>query len=152
MAYQVSASYEYSWGKTLEIELSLISYQEDGVDVIYSPTLDLFGYGKTVEEAKDSFEVTLQEFVRYTTNKKTLVAELQKLGWKITGRRKRNLAAPDLNELLRDNEMLQFQFQYGAIRSRLWQQVKIALLLYISTFSSEKVEVLQTLIRRCAII
>lgn len=106
MAYQVSASYEYSGGKSLVIELSLLSYQEDGVEVIYSPTLDLFGYGKTEEEAKDSFEVTLQEFVRYTTNKKTLQAELQRLGWKITGRNKRNVSAPDLNELLRDNEML----------------------------------------------
>ena len=55
-----------------QFKLSLFSFIDDGVRIIYSPALDLSGYGKTIAEAKVSFELTLEEFVRYTTNKNSL--------------------------------------------------------------------------------
>lgn len=55
--------------------------KEEGINYIYSPALDLTGYGKNVKEAKESFEVTLKEFIDYTDNKKTIFDELEHLGW-----------------------------------------------------------------------
>ncbi len=68
--------------KTVEIGLSLLAYLDEGLHVIFSPALDLFGYGNTEKEARASFDETLEEFLRYTTNKGTLQAELLRLGWK----------------------------------------------------------------------
>jgi hypothetical protein len=43
-----------------------------GVHFIYSPHLDLTGYGYSHEEAKQSFEVVLKGFIDYTIKKGTL--------------------------------------------------------------------------------
>ncbi len=64
--------------------LSLIAFQEDKVHILFSPALDLCGYGNTVEEAKQSFVVSLNEFLDYTIKNKTLIDELKRLGWKIS--------------------------------------------------------------------
>jgi hypothetical protein len=63
------------------IGLSLYTWKEEGIYYIYSPSLDLTGYGNTAKEAKESFEITLKEFVDYTYNKKTIFDELEHLGW-----------------------------------------------------------------------
>ena len=52
------------------------------VHFIYSPQLDLTGYGYSQEEAKLSFEVVFEDFVDYTIKKGTLGSVLKKLGWK----------------------------------------------------------------------
>lgn len=65
-----------------KIRLSLVEFKEDNNIIIYSPALDLNGYGKTEEEAIKSFTVTLSEFVKYTSNKKTIDQVLISLGWK----------------------------------------------------------------------
>ncbi|MEO8589208.1 MAG: hypothetical protein ABI432_07570 [Flavobacteriales bacterium] len=69
----------------LEVKLSLLKFKEDGVVFIYSPSLDLTGYGRDGRAAKRSFEITLEEFVSYTTNKGTLDKELKRLDWKVDG-------------------------------------------------------------------
>lgn len=88
-----------------QFELSLFSFIDEGVRIIYSPALDLSGYGKTVAEAKVSFELTLEEFVRYTSNKKSLQKELKRLGWEIK-KKSKPYSAPELSLMLQKNDYL----------------------------------------------
>lgn len=91
----------------IRVRLSLLQFEEDGVAIIYSPALDLSGYGKTEKEAQKSFEITLDEFFRYTENKGTFESELKKMGWKFSGKKKsRKYQQPHLDDLLRDNKYL----------------------------------------------
>jgi hypothetical protein len=93
----------------VEIGLNLFQFKEDGIQFIYSPDLDLTGYGKTIRKARRSFEESLAEFITYTIRKKTLDKELKKHGWTlIRPRRQRpkSYSPPDLASLLRDNEYL----------------------------------------------
>lgn len=55
---------------------------KQGVHFIYSPHLDLTGYGYSQQEAKQSFEVVLEDFIDYTIKKGTLGIVLKKMGWK----------------------------------------------------------------------
>ncbi len=85
---------------SVETELSLLRFKEDDVVFIYSPALDLTGYGKDGAAARRSFQITLTEFIRYATNKGTLHSELKKLGWKVAGTKDRpRLEEPLLDEL-----------------------------------------------------
>ena len=61
------------------VGLSLVEFEEDNVTIIYSPALDLSGYGYSQPEAKQSFWEALPEFLRYTNNKKTLDKVLKDL-------------------------------------------------------------------------
>jgi len=84
----------------MEVKLSLLKFKEEGLVFIYSPSLDLTGYGKDSRAAKRSFELTLEEFVNYTTNKGTLKKELMRLGWKVGGGKKSpKFQQPYLDEL-----------------------------------------------------
>lgn len=51
------------------MDLSLIPFNEGDVIIIYSPALDLSGYGYNEKEAKESFEITLEEFLNYIIEK-----------------------------------------------------------------------------------
>jgi len=55
---------------------------EQSVHFIYSPHLDITGYGYTLKDAKKSFEVVFADFLDYTLKKATLGSLLKKLGWK----------------------------------------------------------------------
>lgn len=101
-----------SGDKGIKTNLSLISFIEDGVHIIYSPALDLSGYGNTEGEAKDSFEIVLSEFFNYCMNKKTIFDELKRLGWKVKGSKKHpKVQSPDMSELLKSNTDLEDIFQ-----------------------------------------
>ncbi len=89
--------------KKIDIVLSLLYWIEDGVHFFYAPALDLTGYGNSEAEARKSLEITLHEFVDYTDNKKTIYAELERLGW-TTNKRKRRVSAPSEEDLLAENE------------------------------------------------
>ena len=93
-------------GGAVETGLSLLSFKEDNVFIIYSPELDLAGSGNDLNQAKASFWETVSEFFRYTANKGTLMSELQRLGWKVAGTKKkpRVSAPPDFNQLLQSND------------------------------------------------
>ncbi|MEJ7645558.1 MAG: hypothetical protein WKF87_13260 [Chryseolinea sp.] len=90
-------------GSKVDFTLPVIKFKEDEVYFVYTPSLDLTGYGKSDEDAQTSFEETLAQFFDYTTNKKTLGSELKKLGWKVT---KKALKSPSLSEMLLDNKYL----------------------------------------------
>lgn len=88
------------------VSLSLIEFKEDDVTIVYSPALDLSGYGYSSEEAKNSFNIALHEFLRYTSNKNTVNDILKDLGWKIKGSKKNPKYQPPLNtELVNKNAL-----------------------------------------------
>ncbi len=87
--------------------LQLFSFKDENSVVVYSPALDLCGYGTDEQEAKLSFNIVLEEFIKYTTNKNTLISELEKLGWSIKGGKKNpKLSAPDITHMLVTNDEL----------------------------------------------
>jgi hypothetical protein len=100
----VTGSYRNRHNK-VEFNLFLKGWfdQETGFHFLYSPALDLTGYGETFEAAKRSFEFTLDEFIKYTHTKNTIFDELEHLGW-LVNRRKKRVQAPDIEHLLEDNE------------------------------------------------
>lgn len=65
------------------IDLSLIEFKEDEVTIIYSPALDVTGYGYNHNEARNSFTEALKEFLVFSKTKKTLNKVLSDLGWSI---------------------------------------------------------------------
>ena len=88
------------------VGLSLVEFQEDNVTIIYSPALDLSGYGYNHSEAKNSFSEALHEFFRYTNNKNTLYEVLKNLGWNIKGSKKKpKFDPPKDSELVVSNPM-----------------------------------------------
>ena len=95
-------------GSHIKTDLSLISFIEDGAHIIYSPALDLSGYGNTEDEAKESFQIVLKEFLSYCMDKNTLYNELERLGWNITRNKKHlQIKSPDLSSLLERNPDLE---------------------------------------------
>ncbi len=107
----VNASIKNKRGQ-IETILSLLSFKEKEVFIVYSPALDLSGYGYTEVEANESFKETLKEFFRHTSSKESLVKELRRLGWKITGTMKNQKisSAPDLSDLIQNNDELRKLF------------------------------------------
>ena len=92
--------------RTTLVGLSLVEFNEEDVTIIYSPALDLSGYGHSQVEAKNSFSEALNEFFRYTNNKKTLDKVLKKLGWSIKGSKKEPKFNPPKNsELVKSNPL-----------------------------------------------
>lgn len=89
--------------KNVELNVSIFLWEEDSIFYVYSPALDLTGYGLSKEEARESFETVLHEFIVYTHNKKTIFKELEKLGWAVTKKRKR-VVSPDFEDMLSENE------------------------------------------------
>lgn len=91
----------------VKVRLDIISFEEDEIKICYSPALDLSGYGIDEEAAKKSFEISLEEFLRYTTNKNTLIEELKKLGWEVKGRKNNRIFKPPyLDQLFQNREYL----------------------------------------------
>ena len=84
---QLTADLGFNHGK-YHVGLALVEFEEDNVTFIYSPALDLSGYGYNQEEAKQSFTEALNEFFRYTNNKNSLDKVLKDLGWAIKGSKK----------------------------------------------------------------
>lgn len=102
---QVTANLGFSDQK-FQVGLSLVEFNEDDVVIIYSPALDLSGYGHSQEEAKNSFSESLNEFFRYTNNKNTLNSVLKELGWSIKGTKKNPKFNPPLDsDLVTSNSL-----------------------------------------------
>jgi hypothetical protein len=96
-----------------EFNLSLFQFEDDGVTIVYSPALDLSGYGNDDKEARNSFKEALQEFLRYSLNKGTFLKELKRLGWMIT---KKKSNAPKLENMLSENDYLADIFEHKEFR------------------------------------
>lgn len=86
---------------SIRVQLPIINFEENGCKVMYCPALDLSGYGMSDDEAKESFRITLEEFFRYTINKKTLDKVLTKLGW--VKKSPRRISPPTMDIMLSKN-------------------------------------------------
>ncbi len=89
----------------ITLKLPYIIFEEDGFHILYCPPLDLSGYGSTEKNARDSFKIELDEYFNYTLNKGTLIADLEKLGWKFKNRSlSKPIIPPDLSYSFDYNE------------------------------------------------
>ncbi len=68
---------------SLQINVQVALFQEDGIWVAYCPALEVSSYGDEKEEAKQGFEEAMQIFLIETERKGTLEKCLLKLGWQL---------------------------------------------------------------------
>ncbi len=95
-----------STGGIVKVRLILFRFKdENDVTIIYSPHLDLSGYGENVAEAKKSFEISFADFIDYTLKKKTFGKILKELGWQVKGniKKPKKTIAPKLEDILDKN-------------------------------------------------
>ena len=91
----------------VRVRLFLVHFQDENkVHFIYSPHLDLTGYGNNLSEARKSFEIVFEDFIDYTIKKKTLPKVLTDLGWSIKGSEKhpKKIIAPSIASVINEND------------------------------------------------
>lgn len=92
---------------SVKVKLLLLNFQdENGIHFIYSPHLDITGYGNSLNDAQKSFDIVLDDFVDYTLKKKTIGKVLEKLGWSIKGAVKfpKRIIAPSISTIIGSNK------------------------------------------------
>lgn len=96
--------------KSLTIKLLLLGYEEEGLKVFYSPSLDLYGYGENEEDAIQSFEESIELYVEHVLEENSLEKDLKKLGWKKHNRYKSRYNPPvyDPREIMSKKDVNQF--------------------------------------------
>lgn len=99
---QFKGTFKAPSGDRIATQLFVLLFMDDNSYIAYCPAINVYGYGATEQEAKDSFEVCLDEFFTYTLNKGTLFDELSLLGWKC--KNKKNPKPPTLAHLISKNE------------------------------------------------
>ncbi len=90
----------------IKVKLLLFHFQDEkNIHFIYSPHIDLTGYGKNIAEAKKSFNIVFEDFIDYTLKKKTLGKVLSILGWKLKGSTKKpkKILAPSITSVIKEN-------------------------------------------------
>lgn len=92
----------------VDAKLDVFIYENDGFKVAYAPALDLMGYGKSIEEAKASFEIVAEDFFETTLRLGTLRQYLKDHGW-IKEARKVEFLSPNAWDI-QDNKQLQAIF------------------------------------------
>lgn len=95
-------------GKNVDLDIEVVTFEEDNLHYCYAPALDVTGYGLNQTEAKKSFEISLGEFFAYTVNKGTLEKVLTEMGWTVK-RTKGSLKCtmPEFSELIESNRQLE---------------------------------------------
>ena len=105
---------------TLKVRLLLFQFEDEHkVSFIYSPHLDLTGYGSNAEEARKSFEIVFEDFVDYTLKKKTLDKVLTGLGWQLNKELKKSqkILAPSITTVIKDNKYVAEIFDKYAVNT-----------------------------------
>lgn len=90
----------------VKVKLLLFHFEdENNIHFIYSPHLDVTGYGNNLNEAKKSFEIVFEDFVDYTLKKRTLGKVLTDLGWELKGtiKRPKKVLAPSITSIIKEN-------------------------------------------------
>jgi hypothetical protein len=67
----------------LELQLSVLVFQEGDYFLSYCPSLDLSSYGNSIHDAKEGFDDVMKNFIEDSVKNKTLHEDLIKHGWKI---------------------------------------------------------------------
>ena len=97
---------EQKYGQaTVKVDVPVMLFEEEKTWFAYMPSFDLTGYGNNTDEAKESLKIVLDEFIRYSLNKKTFFDELARLGWEIKSK-KRPIHAPRMSDLIQKNDQL----------------------------------------------
>ena len=106
--YIFKGGYENKSGNVIVMLLLFHFEDENKIHFIYSPHLDLTGYGNNIKEAKKSFEIVFEDFIDYTLKKRTLGKVLSNLGWKLKGSTKKpgKVIAPSITSVIKDNEYI----------------------------------------------
>ncbi len=94
---------------TVKVRLLLFHFEDENkINFIYSPHLDLTGYGNSTEEAQYSFGIVLEDFVDYTLKKKTLGKVLHQLGWTVKGlpQRPKKVIVPSITSIIKNNKYI----------------------------------------------
>ncbi|MBM3437476.1 MAG: hypothetical protein FJY07_14815, partial [Bacteroidetes bacterium] len=86
--------------RQIEVSLPLIIFEEEGNQVVFCPALDLSAAGIDEQDALNAFQTTLGEYLLYTTNKKTLMADLRAHGWTVKKSVRKPMIPPDMSYLL----------------------------------------------------
>ena len=89
----------------VDAKLDVFIYENDGFKIAYAPALDLMGYGKTIEDAKSSFEIVAEDFFETTIQRGTLKQYLEEHGWRKEARKVEFLSPVAWD--IRDNKQLQ---------------------------------------------
>lgn len=87
------------------VNIMILLFVENGIHYYYSPELDLYGYGKTEEDAKSLFNIALDNFFEFSKKESSLKEELKNLGWSFISQTE-NIFIPGFNELTKINEDL----------------------------------------------
>lgn len=90
---------------TVKVNLPVMIFKEDNVNIAYVPVLDLSGYGNGEEEALSSLEIVMKEYFSYGIRKNTLIEDLKAHGWTVRKKTKPYIA-PELTDLINKNEYL----------------------------------------------
>ena len=106
--YIFKGRYKNKSGNIIVMLLLFHFKDENKIHFIYSPHLDLTGYGNNIKEAKKSFEIVFEDFIDYTLKKRTLGKVLSNLGWELKGSTKkpRKVIAPSITSVIKDNEYI----------------------------------------------
>lgn len=99
-----SGNFADKGGRVTAVNIGVFQFKEDDNMIVYCPAFDISGYGKNEVDAKQSFEIAIEEFFTYTICKKTLHNELKRLGWDVHKQKK--LKAPDLAWQILKNDYL----------------------------------------------
>jgi len=106
--FNLEADFKNSEGD-IHVKIAMFSFKEKDNYIVYTPHFEVSGYGKTEDEAMNSFNLALGEFLDYITNKKTLHTVLTQLGWALkkgSPKHPRRIIAPEWTDLLKSNEDL----------------------------------------------
>ena len=90
---------------SIKVNVPVMIFEEDGMQIAYIPVLDISGYGKTEKDAQESLNHSLTEYFSYTINKNTLIKDLKAHGWTIKKKTK-PFIAPEITDLINRNEYL----------------------------------------------
>jgi hypothetical protein len=111
----------YQNTKTLvKVKLLIIQFKDENkIHFVYSPHLDLTGYGNNLIEARKSFEIVFEDFIDYTIKKKTIGKILTDLGWdlKNTGKKQKKVIAPSITSVIHDNDYVSEIFDKYKVRT-----------------------------------
>lgn len=89
----------------ISVTLDVYLFDDNGIVIAYSPALDISGYGETEAKAKESFEIVMDEYIRFGLSHRTLIKDLRSHGWKVKSFRQRKMSAPSFDLLLKSNDV-----------------------------------------------
>jgi len=85
------------------VQVDILQFNEDGLFYNYCPALHLTGYGKTLLASTQSFDIVFQEYIVYTVENLTFLADIKSLNWQST---RTEYLIPTLSQLSHIDENL----------------------------------------------